>query len=164
MSVTVQYLKSIGTSKKSIAEFKKWNKPKKSLKKKKRKNVKKRDEEEKSVIIESNGEALISAVLIEQDIEYDKEKSFSGLVSKKGGRLRFDFYLPAYNCLIEYDGIHHFKKVSYSRNLKNVQINDKIKDAWANRNKVPLLRVNASHLRQLKEIILLFLDKNAANA
>ncbi len=58
--------------------------------------------------------------------------------------LPFDFYLPDHNCCIEYDGIQHFKPIKYfggEESLKNLQINDKIKTEYCNKNNIKLLRI-----------------------
>lgn len=158
MEPTVKYLKSIGTSKASIDAFKKWHKPKKKFQKKKKKVVVRKEKEQKEICIESRGESVIATLLGRQEIDFETEKTFPGLVSKKGGYLRFDFFLPDQNCLIEYDGIHHFKITKYSRSLSEVKRNDGIKNRWCKENKVPLLRVKAEDLENIKEIVLYFLD------
>ena len=58
----------------------------------------------------SHGEEKIKEVLDKMDINYIQEYKFKNCVNPKTGYLlRFDFYLPKYNCCIEYDGIQHFK-------------------------------------------------------
>lgn len=56
----------------------------------------------------STGVKRISSILDSLEIVYEKEKKFDTCLSPKGNPLRFDFYLPDYNCLIEYDGQQHF--------------------------------------------------------
>lgn len=52
----------------------------------------------------------IEKILEKNNIRYIKEKTFDKCVNPKTNRyLRFDFYLPDYNCCIEYDGEQHFK-------------------------------------------------------
>lgn len=55
----------------------------------------------------SIGELNIETLLRENNIEYIKEKTFEDL-----GKLRFDFYLPTYQRLIEFDGIQHYKELN----------------------------------------------------
>lgn len=60
----------------------------------------------------SNGEQIIATLLKEHDITYIQEKTFKDFRYKDtGGIPRYDFYLPDYNILIEYDGEQHFKPV-----------------------------------------------------
>lgn len=54
----------------------------------------------------SKGELDVMQWLNEYDITYEKEKSFPEL-----GLLRYDFYLPQLNTIIEYHGEQHFKPV-----------------------------------------------------
>ena len=50
----------------------------------------------------SRGENKIKSYLDEKNIEFHMNHSFEGCKNKK--RLKFDFYLPSYNTIIEYDG------------------------------------------------------------
>lgn len=44
------------------------------------------------------------------NVSFEKEKTFIDCVNPKTNfLLRFDFYLPDYNIIIEYDGEQHFK-------------------------------------------------------
>lgn len=54
----------------------------------------------------SKSELLIEEYLKEKEIEYKREYTFSSC--KDVYVLRFDFYLPEYDLLIEYDGEQHF--------------------------------------------------------
>ena len=63
--------------------------------------------------IESKGEMKIKNILNENNIQYIQEKRFSDCIFKDTNKIaRFDFYLPEHNCIIEYDGIQHFKQGS----------------------------------------------------
>lgn len=59
--------------------------------------------------------------------------------------MRYDFYLPDYNTLIEYDGIQHFKNVPYfdkgGESLKSRKARDAIKNKYAEDNGYNLLRI-----------------------
>lgn len=54
----------------------------------------------------SNGENNIRKFLKKNKINYISQYSFNNLtgITKRKTKLRFDFYLPEYNILIEYDG------------------------------------------------------------
>lgn len=52
----------------------------------------------------STGVQKIITILKTNNIEYELEKKFPTCLSPKGKQLSFDFYLPKYNRLIEYDG------------------------------------------------------------
>lgn len=55
----------------------------------------------------SKGEDKIEKYLINHNINYICQKKFDGLIGVNGGLLRFDFYLPEYNIVIEYQGQFH---------------------------------------------------------
>ena len=60
---------------------------------------------------ESNGEKRIRKWLEDKDISFITQKRFDGL--KDNRKLSYDFYLPKYNMLIEYNGIQHYEFVPY---------------------------------------------------
>ena len=60
----------------------------------------------------SHGENTIRNYLDSNSINYKYQKRFDDLVGVGGGKLSYDFYLPDYNLLIEYQGIQHIKPVS----------------------------------------------------
>lgn len=42
------------------------------------------------------------------------QKEFDNLLGVKNGKLKFDFYLPTYNFLIEYQGEYHDGSITNS--------------------------------------------------
>lgn len=92
----------------------------------------------------SGGEETIMYALDNLGVDYEHEKSFDDLVSKKGSKLRYDFFLPDNNVIIEYDGRQHYEHVDtwipekdYNRYIEN----DGIKDNYALDNNITLLRI-----------------------
>lgn len=57
----------------------------------------------------SLGEEKINKILIENNINFESQKTFPDLYGKNKHPYFFDFYLSDYNILIEYDGIQHFQ-------------------------------------------------------
>lgn len=57
---------------------------------------------------ESNGELKIEKVLKSLNIKYERQKRF-----EEYKRRPYDFYLPDYNLLIEYNGIQHYQPVDF---------------------------------------------------
>ncbi len=99
---------------------------------------------------ETIGERKIRLYLERQNIEYRYQKRFKDCNHKAS--LPFDFYLPNYNILIEFDGIQHFEPISIwggEKALNSQRKRDKIKNEFAAENKYNLIRI--SHL-QLEEI------------
>ena len=90
----------------------------------------------------SKGEKAIRKWLTEHNIEYDSQKRFNDCCDKNS--LPFDFYLPNYNCCIEYDGIQHFEPIDYfggQESLEYTQKHDKIKTEYCQNNNIKLLRI-----------------------
>lgn len=103
------------------------------------------------VIGESKGSRNIAKFLEKNRIEYIKEHSYSDC--KNIFLLKFDFYLPKFNILIEYDGIQHFKPVSKFGGEKRFisgKINDDIKNNYCIKNRIPLLRISYSENVNIK--------------
>lgn len=59
----------------------------------------------------STAEYLIASLLKEHAVDYIKEKTFPDLRCKNP--LRFDFFLPKHNVVIEYNGPQHFGAVTF---------------------------------------------------
>lgn len=93
----------------------------------------------------SKGEKEIINFLVEHKIYFESEKTFIDCLSPKFNKLRFDFYIPNKNILIEYDGEHHYRPVNkYKRAAKTHRqtvIHDKIKNKFAEDNNIQLIRI-----------------------
>lgn len=103
---------------------------------------------------ESKGERVIANILDKLGIQYIRQYSFSNCRYKY--KLRFDFFLPTYNCLIEFDGKQHFKKPinKWKKfNLKYVQDKDKIKNEYCINNGVKLLRIPYNMFDKIRDIL-----------
>jgi hypothetical protein len=91
---------------------------------------------------ESKGEKQVRELLEKNNILYVKQKSFKDCKNKNP--LHFDFYLPKYNCCIEYDGIQHFKPVKYWNGITYFDIlkkRDNIKNEYCKINNIHLIRI-----------------------
>lgn len=87
------------------------------------------------------------------NIKYIREKNFSDL---KYGYLRYDFYLPAMNVLIEVDSMLHFKQVPKFHQTKHdflhAQQNDRLKNSYALSHKINLYRVPEWEFDNIKTV------------
>ncbi len=95
--------------------------------------------------LKSNNEIIIENYLKEHDLEYFYNKEFQDC--KRVFKLKFDFYLPNSNLIIEYDGEQHFKHVSKFGSLKKFKISqerDQIKNKFAKSEGINLLRIHYS--------------------
>lgn len=92
----------------------------------------------------SLNEILIKSYLNKINVSHETQKSFENCKGIGGKVLRFDFYLPKYNFLIEYDGAQHFKPVEYFGGIKHFEIlkkHDEIKNEYCKNNKINLIRL-----------------------
>ena len=90
----------------------------------------------------SKGEMLVTDILNNLNIKYEKQKTFPDCIHKQP--LRFDFYLPYYNLCLEYDGIQHFKPHFKDYNGNGYEYTkkcDKIKNKYCVKNGIPLVRI-----------------------
>lgn len=103
----------------------------------------------------SKGEYQIKELLEYYGIEFEKEKTFDTCVfPDTKAKARFDFYLPAYNIVIEFDGYQHFYFTGYEWNteenyLKTIE-KDHFKTQWCKNNGISLIRIPYTHLSTLK--------------
>ena len=103
----------------------------------------------------SSGEMLVISILDELNIEYIKEYKFSDCKAKK--ELPFDFYLPKYKKIIEFDGEHHFSPIFGEEAFERTQRNDAIKNKYCEDNNIPLLRIPFWEGSNAKQMISNFL-------
>ena len=75
-------------------------------------------------------------------IKYVREKTYPNL---KNGYLRYDFYLPDLDTLVEIDSMLHFEQVPKFHKTKHdfthAQQNDRLKNSYALSHKIPLYRI-----------------------
>lgn len=101
----------------------------------------------------SYGMEILKSILDNNNINYIEEKTFDSCRNPKSGRmLFFDYYLPDYNCLIEYDGLQHFRKTNWCKTdssrqewHENLIERDKYKNDWALSNNMTMIRIPYTH-------------------
>ncbi len=91
--------------------------------------------------VKSYGELAIRKILLENNVEFETEKTFSDL-----GKLRYDFYLPKQNRLIEFDGEQHYRDCNDNSSWGKVslaerQARDRLKDKYALDNQIQIIRI-----------------------
>jgi hypothetical protein len=98
---------------------------------------------------ESKGEKSINEVLKKYNINYTQNKKFEdciGFPDKKGFcyELKYDFFLPDKNIIIEFDGEQHFKPIKIMGGVSDFNRNkkyDKIKNDYCEKNGIRLIRI-----------------------
>jgi hypothetical protein len=91
---------------------------------------------------ESWGEREVARILEREGIEFEVEKRFKECRDKLP--LSFDFWIPALNTLVEYDGEQHFRTNAFFggvERLKLTQRRDRIKSRYAKRTGKKLIRI-----------------------
>ena len=88
---------------------------------------------------------------------YTPQKEFNGLVGLGNGLLSYDFYLPQYNILIEYQGRQHEKYIpgfheTYEDFEKQVE-HDRRKKEYAENNNIKLLEIWYWDFDKIEEIL-----------
>ena len=93
----------------------------------------------------SHGEEEIKRYLERNKIEYQWQKKFNDLYGDYTRRLSYDFYLPKYNLLIEYQGKQHYfpiKLFGGKEGFKRRKKYDNKKRLYAKNNNINLLEIN----------------------
>lgn len=88
---------------------------------------------------ESVGEKRIREFLESCSINFEQEKRFDDCRDIKP--LPFDFYLPNYNMIIEFDGQHHFEEIHNRTDYEKTKRHDAIKNKYCEDNNINLLRI-----------------------
>lgn len=99
------------------------------------------------------GERLVEDYLIEHKIKFIAQYSFK---NTEISRLRFDFYLPDLNIVIEYQGEQHYRAVSYwggEKRFAQQQKNDQRKRDFCKENNIQEIEIS------YKENVIDVLDK-----
>lgn len=91
----------------------------------------------------SKGEKMVKRYLLEHNIKHIQQMEFYNLTGINNGNLRYDFYLPEYNLLIEYQGEFHDGNVNCqtSTDFKRQQEHDIRKRRYAIKNNIKLLEI-----------------------
>lgn len=94
----------------------------------------------------SAGEEKIKKILQDNNLIFERQKRFDKCRNPKTNYpLPFDFYLPDYNCCIEYDGEQHFKYTgrdwNTKENFEGTQYRDGIKNKFCEDNNIRLVRI-----------------------
>lgn len=107
--------------------------------------------------IGSCGEVAVSDYLDKNNIEYIREKTFNDLRSNKNGALRYDFYIPKSNTLIEFNGEQHNQYVEYFHetedDFRELTSNDKKKIEYAKNKGMKLIIIKQSEIELIDEIL-----------
>lgn len=109
---------------------------------------------------QSKGERIIKEWLVNYNINYVWQKEFEGLIGLGNGNLSYDFYLPDYNLLIEYQGEFHDGTINKKSILKQSkedfekqQEHDQRKRNYAKIHNISLLEIWYWDFNKIEEIL-----------
>ena len=108
----------------------------------------------------SKGEYRIQEYFNKKNITFVKQKSFDDLRGINNGKLRYDFFVPMYNVLIEFQGKQHYEIVDFSGDIDISQHNyicqqehDRRKREYAESNGYNLLEIPYYDYDNIEEIL-----------
>jgi very-short-patch-repair endonuclease len=103
--------------------------------------------------INSVGESKIREILNSLGVNFKEQHSFNDCRNKN--ILKFDFYLPNQNLIIEYDGKQHFIKGWNSDiEFERIKLNDKIKNKYCLENNIRLIRIPYTQFKNIENILI----------
>lgn len=103
---------------------------------------------------ESRGERMIAKHLDKLDISYYRQYKFDDC--RNVFSLPFDFYIPKYRLLIEFDGQQHFEPMKFFGGVEafdRLRENDRIKNEYCEENYIDLLRIKYDQVEMIPEIL-----------
>ena len=93
---------------------------------------------------ESKGEKQVRKFLLENNIKFVPQKTYDNLKGLKNGLLSYDFYLPKFNLLIEYQGEFHQRGQVINQTESQFQYqqeHDRRKREYAKQHNIKLLEI-----------------------
>jgi hypothetical protein len=110
----------------------------------------------------SSNNLKIEKILKDKNEDYQREY----LINIDNHNLRFDFYLPQYNLVIEYDGEQHYSPINFCGNAEKAKLNyertkkyDQLKNDYCKINNINLLRIPYWEKENIETIIIEHLQR-----
>ena len=109
---------------------------------------------------QSKGESSVREILIDAGVRFEEQKRFDDCRLIRP--LPFDFYLPDFDCCIEYDGEQHYHPTAFgtdnsaetkNENLRKSEEKDSIKTTYTTETGKKLIRIPYWKLKNAKSII-----------
>ena len=108
---------------------------------------------------QSSGEQEVSRILEKYNITYIQQYKFRNCVDKN--ELPFDFYIPLFNIIIEFDGKQHFEVVNFNNDEEYIALekfdlikkHDNIKTQYCKDNNIKLIRIPYWDYKNIEEIL-----------
>jgi hypothetical protein len=106
---------------------------------------------------ESKGELRIKQILKRKNIIFIFQKTFDDCRNLNNRKLKFDFYLPKQNILIEYDGKQHYEPIEYFGGVNSynkLKEYDIIKTNFTKTKNIKLIRISYQNYNNIEKILL----------
>ena len=108
--------------------------------------------------VHSQNEQQITKLLLENNINFATQYTFSDLKGLNGGRLRFDFAIFKDNKLshlIEYNGAQHYicPQGEWAKSFEQLQAHDKLKQEYCKKNNIRLITIKYNQTYNLKDLL-----------
>jgi very-short-patch-repair endonuclease len=111
---------------------------------------------------QSKMEKTVHNLLKEKCILFDPQKKFSDL-QFRGNQLSYDFFIPELNAAIECDGRQHFEEATdyfhHQKSFHHQRLRDVIKNAFAAREGISLLRIAYTEVDYIPALVETFLNR-----
>lgn len=110
----------------------------------------------------SKGEDRVKRYLQNKSIKFRTQEKFDNLFGIGNGLLKYDFYLPDYNLLIEYNGKQHYEPIDYfggECQLKIQQEHDNRKEQYAKDNNIEFLVIPYWDFENIENILNTYLKE-----
>jgi hypothetical protein len=107
----------------------------------------------------SKGENKVKEILIKHKIHFIQQKSFRDL--KDITLLKCDFYLPKFNCVIEFNGRQHYEiveKFGGEKGFLETKRRDELKKEFFRKNKINYIEIHFKE-KEIEQLIFKFLNK-----
>ena len=104
---------------------------------------------------ESKGEKKIAKYLTQNNIDFSRQYKFKDCVGIRY-KLPFDFYLPKYRTIIEFDGKQHYEPMEFFGGLESyerLKTNDRIKNDYCEDNFIELIRIRYDQIDRIYDIL-----------
>lgn len=110
----------------------------------------------------STGETIIHLLLNQMNIKHNCQQTFDSCrFPETNGILRFDFYLPDYQTVIEFNGKQHYREMVWvSDTLEKIQARDQFKIDWCKEHNIKIIiipytdlgKINEQYIKQILQI------------
>lgn len=105
----------------------------------------------------SKGEKEIAKILNLHSVDFIPQQKYENLLGTGGGLLSYDFYLPKYNLLIEYQGQFHDGNITGNYQTEEMlqiqQEHDRRKKQYAKENNIELLEIWYWDYKNIEQIL-----------